>query len=114
MASTTSYKPGDVLLVPFPFTDQTAVKQRPAVVLSNEAYNRTHFDVILAPITSQLHGDSNETSLNDWEGAGLLKPSVVKPVLSSFDTLLVRKKLGTLSDNDLETVRDLFRQILDL
>ena len=31
---------GDVLLVPFPFADHTSVKQRPAVVVSSEAYHR--------------------------------------------------------------------------
>jgi hypothetical protein len=31
----TTYEQGDVLLAPFPFTDQTGVKQRPAVVLNN-------------------------------------------------------------------------------
>jgi mRNA interferase MazF len=34
MPSTTAYKFGDVVLVPFPFTDQTATKKRPAVVVS--------------------------------------------------------------------------------
>ena len=29
---------GDVVLVPFPFTNQTASKQRPAVVVSNRVY----------------------------------------------------------------------------
>jgi mRNA interferase MazF len=31
---------GDIVLVPFPFMDQTAVKRRPAVVISGHAYNR--------------------------------------------------------------------------
>jgi mRNA interferase MazF len=34
----TSYKQGDVLLVPFPFTDQSGSEQRPAVVISGDAY----------------------------------------------------------------------------
>jgi len=38
---------GDIVLVPFPFTDQTAAKRRPAVVISAEGYNARHPDVIL-------------------------------------------------------------------
>lgn len=37
----TSYKFGDVVLVPFPFTDQSASKKRPAVVVSSSAYHAT-------------------------------------------------------------------------
>ena len=114
MPSTIIYKQGDILLVPFPFTDQTSSKQRPAVVLSSESYNRVHLDIILAPITSQFLNRPDEAILDEWQKAGLLKPSVVKPILSSFDTALVRRQLGTLSVSDLKTVRQLFRQILDL
>lgn len=53
-------------------------------------------------------------SLADWRAAGLLKPSVVKPILSSFDVRLVRRKLGALSAPDRAQVRALFARILDL
>jgi mRNA interferase MazF len=110
----TSFKQDNVLLVPFPFTDQSGSKQRPAVVMSGDAYNWTHPDVILAPITSQVKGAPDEVSLVAWQAAGLLKPSVVKPLLSSFDTRLVRRKLGTLSDSDRTRARALFVRIFDL
>lgn len=42
----TSYKFGDVVLVPFPFTDQTATKKRPAVVVSSDAYHADHINLI--------------------------------------------------------------------
>jgi len=35
----TAYNFGDVILVPFPFTDQSQAKQRPAVVVSSVRYN---------------------------------------------------------------------------
>jgi hypothetical protein len=41
-------------------------------------------------------------------------PFVVKPLLSSFDARLVRRKLGALSDSDRVQVRALFARILDL
>jgi len=114
MQSTTSFRQGDVLLVPYPFTDLSGSKQRPAVVVSGGAYNQTHPDVILAPITSQVMRAPDETGVADWHSAGLLKPSVVKPILSSFDVRLVRRKLGALADSDLAQVRALFARILDL
>ncbi len=35
----TGYEFGDVVLVPFPFTDQTTTKKRPAVVVSSLSYH---------------------------------------------------------------------------
>lgn len=49
----TTYEFGDVVLIPFPFTDQTASKKRPAVVVSSNAYNRERLDLILIAVTSQ-------------------------------------------------------------
>lgn len=45
---------GDVILVPFPFTNQTITKQRSAVVVSQYAYARARPDVVLMAITSQV------------------------------------------------------------
>jgi mRNA interferase MazF len=110
----TTYNQGDVLLVPYLFTDQRGSKQRPSVVISGNAYNRTHPDVILAPITGHAVAATDEVSLVSWQAAGLLKPSSVKPVLSSFDTRLVRRRLGALTTADWEAVSAMFRRVLDL
>ena len=53
MPNTTVYSFGDVALVPFPYTDQTAAKQRPAVVVSSDDYHRERQDVILVAVTSR-------------------------------------------------------------
>jgi len=50
--STTNYEFGDVVLVPFPFTDQTSSKKRPAVVVSSVAYHQAHPDLIVMAITT--------------------------------------------------------------
>ena len=60
MRSTTTYEFGDVVLVPFPFTDQTTSKQRPAVVVSSAAYHRERRDLILLAITSEILSDGPE------------------------------------------------------
>lgn len=114
MLSMTTYKQGDVLLVPFPFTNQYTTKKRPAVVVSGEQYNRDYPDVILAPITSKLTGKPDEVVHKNWKSAGLLKSSAVKPVLSTLENNLILRHLGTLSDIDLRVVKSSFKKILEL
>ena len=78
---------GDVIVVPFPFTDQTATKKRPAVVISSEAYQRERPDLILMAITSQLRPAPTvgEVAVVHWQAAGLLKPSVIKPLITTIE-----------------------------
>ena len=45
---------GDVVLVPFPFSDLSTTKVRPAVVVSGSLYHTTEPDLILAAITSKI------------------------------------------------------------
>lgn len=60
------------------------------------------------PITSQVRGSGEfgEVILEDWQSAGLLKPSAVKPVLATFERTLVRKTLGRLSARDQRRLRE--------
>jgi mRNA interferase MazF len=46
------YEFGHLVLVPFPFTDQTSSKRRPAVVVSIRAYDLARPDVVVMPVTS--------------------------------------------------------------
>jgi mRNA interferase MazF len=57
MPTTITYELGDVVLVPFPFTDQSAHKRRPAVIVSSAAYNTARPDVIILAITSQVRAE---------------------------------------------------------
>gem|GEM_PF-2383653 len=54
MPPTAGYSFGDVLLVPFPFTDQVGTKKRPAVVISSAGYNSAQRDLVIMAVTSQL------------------------------------------------------------
>jgi mRNA interferase MazF len=48
-----SFEFGTVVLVSFPFTNQAASKQRPAVIVSSRAYNIVKPDFVMMAITSQ-------------------------------------------------------------
>jgi mRNA interferase MazF len=108
------YSFGDVIVVPFPFTDQTATKKRPAVVVSSEAYHRERPDLILMAITSQSRPTPTvgEVAVLHWQEAGLLKPSVIKPLLTTIETNLVLRQLGSLHAEDQDSLRKVIAAIL--
>jgi mRNA interferase MazF len=110
----TSYKFADVVLVPFPFTDQTTSKKRPAVVVSSDAYNRQHSDIIIMAITSQIQVvlALGEVIINEWREAGLIKPSIIKPILATVEKRLVIRKLGELKEVDRQAVKNALLEII--
>lgn len=105
---------GDIILVPFPFTDQTTAKRRPAVVISASAYNRVKPDLILMAVTSQIRPEAaiGEVWLERWSEAGLLKPSAVKPIIATLEQGLMIRKLGSLGAEDLAALRNSLAQII--
>jgi len=114
MPTTTGYEFGDIVLVPFPFTDQSTTKQRPAVIISSAAYQLERADLIILAVTSQARSGNTvgEVHVKDWKQAGLLKASVMKPVIATIERRLVRKRLGKLSTEDQRSLRSAIAQII--
>lgn len=109
----TRFEFGDVVLVPFPFTDQTATKKRPAVVVSSPRYNAERPDLIVMAVTSQVRAENRfDIVLADWQRANLLKPSVVKPIIATIEKGLVIKSLGRFSEPDKKMLAEGLRAIL--
>ncbi len=109
-----AYQFGDVVLVPFPFTDQSTTKQRPAVVVSSARYQAERSDLILMAVTGMLRENPTvgEVTVRGWQAAGLLKPSAVKPILATIELRLVRRCLGTFSEPDRQALRAVLATIL--
>jgi mRNA interferase MazF len=112
MPSTTRYKRGDVVLVPFPFTDLSSSKRRPALVISPDAFNDQMEDVVVAAITSQLTSEHAVTiNQSDCVDGMLPKVSVVKlaKVFTIHSTLVI-KKLCALHEEKLAGILGEVRQ----
>ncbi|HEY0546213.1 MAG TPA: type II toxin-antitoxin system PemK/MazF family toxin [Pyrinomonadaceae bacterium] len=110
----TNYSFGDVVLVPFPFTDQTNNKKRPAVVVSSAVYNSERPDLILMAVTSQMKTVQavGEVILEEWKQAGLLKASIIKPVLTTVEKRLVIRRLAKLQQKDRKALQQALKLIL--
>ena len=114
MPPTTGYRFGDIVLVAFPFTDQSATKRRPAVVVSSDRYHRERPDLIIMAVTGQGRpaGVVGEVQVKEWRSAGLLKPSVVKPVITTIENSLVIRALGRLGEEDQRALRQAIQTMI--
>lgn len=93
---------GDVVVVPFPFSDLSQSKRRPALVITSLGD-----DLILCQITSQTIKDNYAISIDDkdFEMGGLKQPSNVRPNrIFTADIHIVLYKVGNLTDNKLNEV----------
>jgi len=104
---------GDVIVVPFPFSDLTQAKRRPALVISTLDGD----DLILCQITSQRIKDKYAIPLNDDDfGIGTLKQqSNVRPNrIFTADNQIILYKIGNLKVQKLseiiEAVIDVIRK----
>jgi mRNA interferase MazF len=111
-----AYQRGDVLLVPFPFSDLSTTKTRPAVVVSSGHYHRSEPDLILAAVTSRTAAATGpfDYVFQDWRAAGLRFPSAFKPVLFTLDPARVLHRVGVLSASDLLQIDERLRRALAL
>jgi len=104
--STTIFSRGDIVLLPFQFTDKPVAKNRPAAIVSSMPYHLARQEVIVAAITSRvrdplLFGDH---LILGWRTAGLPKPSVVTAILRTVKQGMITRRVGTLPEDDLAHV----------
>lgn len=114
MQNMTSFEFGQVVLVRFPFTDQHGSKQRPALVISSSAYNQARPDIILMAVTSQIRSKLGfgEAIIADWQAAGLLKPSLIKPIVFTAEKLIIKKALGRLEEKDNQSLKVIISTVI--
>ncbi len=103
---------GDVVVIPFPFSDLSSTKKRPALILSALEGQ----DMILCQITSRDVGP-NKYSINldntDFKEGSLNIPSYIKPSkLFTADKSLILYKIGELKQNKLLEVIDRLCKLL--
>lgn len=85
------YKFGDIVLIKFPFTDNSSFKKRPALVIKDT----NDGDVIVCRITSKLYNTPYDVELKGWDKYGLKLPSVIRVhKLASLEKAMIDFKFG--------------------
>lgn len=99
------YRRGDVIAVPYDYSDLSGGKVRPAVIVSSDAYNLRQPDVVAAGISSQITKTRPyDHVLTNWAVAGLRYPSLIRGRLLTIEQRLIRRTVGKLSPVDLAAV----------
>jgi mRNA interferase MazF len=97
----TIYDRGDVILVPFPFSDLSGSKKRPALVLATIS---DWSELICMMLTSSPKG-KGEIPIKHIIEAGLPKPTVARiHRLFTIDQSIVLKKIGSLNSEDFDNI----------
>ena len=100
-----SFRQGDVIKVPFPYTDRSTRQSRPALVVSTGAIEDAHGLLWVVMITSaQNRGWPGDVEVRSLEAAGLPAPSVIRTAKIATIEAADAARLGKISPA-------LFRQV---
>lgn len=92
-----TFRQGDVVRVPFPYTDRATRQHRPALVVSHGAIGENEALLWVAMITSAENRPwPDDVMIADLERAGLPAPSVVRPCKIATIEARHAEHLGTI------------------
>jgi mRNA interferase MazF len=94
---------GDIVVIPFPFSDLSGSKKRPALVLADLQGD----DIILCQITSQHTKDKYAIAIKDvdFKTGKLTTPSNIRPNrIFTADKNIIIKKVASLNETSLKSV----------
>src|SRR6476646_8870769 len=105
--SMTSYQPGDIVLIFFPYSSGAMGPRRPGLVILDSGDD----DIVVSRMTTKPYATAWDVSLVDWAGAGLNAPSVVRlHKIATLETKDVARKLGSLQPPDRVAVSKIMQQ----
>jgi mRNA interferase MazF len=108
-----TFEQGDVVRVPFPYTDRNTRQNRPALVISGGQVGEGGALLWVAMITSTENRQwAGDVVIDDHGAAGLPAPSMVRPVKVATIEAAQASQLGRVDEATLGRVMEAVRQIL--
>lgn len=109
------YEPYSIVVVPFPFTDKSYSKKRPAIALSHTEHQLQTANITLLMVTTAKASSwPNDYVLTTLTDTGLNTESIVRQKLFTIDSRLVIKKIGQLSIKDKSAIMKILNDHLCL
>ena len=98
------YQRGEVVYVPFQYSELSGGKVRPAIVVNSAEFQAAEQLYIVAAVTSNVTASSLGHRIVDATSAGLKVPSLVRPILLTLSQQVMGKSVGQLSPDDMQQV----------
>ena len=101
-----AFDKGDIVLLPFPFTNLKTTKRRPGLVISPKVFNKSGDSTILF-MTSNVATlpKEGDVLVSQFKSAGLPKPTLVRMKFVTIAKALILKKIGKLPAADMKRVK---------
>lgn len=104
---------GSVVLVAFPFSDLSAIKLRPCLILGVAE----HGDIIVCQITSQPYASKQAISLgnSDFINGSIVTDSFIRvDKIATLDRAIIKRVLGKINTSKLATVKTSLTKLFQL
>lgn len=113
---------GDIVIVDYPYSNNTGSKVRPALVVQSDIWNQRLNNTIIASITSSRHRSVGaptqyfmDTTATDGEQTGLRFNSIVQcENLLTYNRSRILSVIGRLSDSTMREVDACLKAALDI
>jgi mRNA interferase MazF len=104
----------ELVLLPYPFSNQEGSKVRPAIIVSNDNFNKRCEDCVMVPLTTVIKEEPFSIILNQdsLESGRLLKQSRVRiDKIFTIKKSLIIMKIGKINDKTLEKIKFEFNKV---
>ena len=98
----------EIVLLPFPFSNLEQTKVRPAIVVSNNKFNKKSEDCIMAPLTTVIKDEPYSLTINqrDLSSGRLIKTSRIRAdKLFCVDKKIITMKIGKLNQESFDKIK---------
>ncbi len=110
------YEQGEIIIVPFPFSDLSSVKKRPVLVLSKQIDNNTSDDIITCGITSNIKDSKYSIFIENKDldkGQIPTKSRIKVDKLFTLNKRIVEKSVGRINKKTFNEVKKEFFKLIE-
>ena len=104
----------ELVLLPYPFSDQAGSKVRPAIIVSNDNFNKRCEDCVMVPLTTVIKDEPFSLIINQdsLDSGKLLKQSRVRiDKIFTIKKSLIMMKIGKINDKPLDKIKFEFSKV---